>query len=131
MMALIAILVAGIAGFAFGALWYTVFAKQWMQVSGVPLEGDKPANQSDPVPYITGLVGTILVAGMLAHVFRSSGVDGALSGLVSGLGAGAFIAAPWLATCYGFAARPKRLVLIDCGYAIGGAGTIGLVLGLF
>lgn len=130
-MSLIAILVAGVAGFAFGAVWYSVLAQRWMSVSGVPVKDGKPANQADPIPYVTGLVGTILVAGMMAHIFRTSGVDGALSGLVSGLGAGAFIAAPWIATCYGFAARPRLLTLIDCGYAIGGAGTIGLVLGLF
>lgn len=131
-MELINIIVAGIAGFGFGAVWYSVFATQWMQASGVAVGDDgKPANTKDPVPYVTGLIAAILVAGMLRHVFALSGIDTISEGLVSGFGAGAFLATPWLATCYGFAGRPFRLLLIDGGYATFGSAVIGLVLVLF
>ena len=53
-MGLVSVIVAGIAGFMFGAVWYTVFAKPWMTASGVALDKNgAPANRSNPVPYIT------------------------------------------------------------------------------
>ncbi|MEL6550814.1 MAG: DUF1761 domain-containing protein [Pseudomonadota bacterium] len=126
----LSILVAALAGFIFGAVWYSIFAKPWMAASGVATVDDRPANQKDPAPYIISLVSVVLVAGMMRHMFDASGVEDALRGLGYGAGLGAFIAAPWLATNYGFAGRPFRLTLIDAGYAIGGSGTIGLVLNL-
>ena len=127
------VIAAGIAGFLFGAVWYTVFAKRWMTLSGVPLNetADAPANRSDPIPYITSLVGAVLVAGMMRHVFALSGIDTVGEGLVSGLGIGLFLVSPWIATFYGFSARPFRLTLIDGGYATFGCTVIGAVLMVF
>lgn len=130
-MGILAVLVAGVAAFAFGAVWYTLMASQWMAVSGVPVADGKPANQSNPVPYIVGLVGCILVAGMTRHIFVLGGIDSAGEGLISGFGLGLFVVVPWIATCYGFAARPLKLTLIDAVYATGGCTVIGLVLTLF
>lgn len=129
-MGFLAVVIAGIAGFMFGAIWYTVFAKPWMAASGVPLNdaGDAPANQKNPVPYITSIVGAILVAGMMRHVFVLSGIDSFGEGLVSGFGIGLFLVTPWIATFYAFGARPLRLTLIDGGYATFGCTVIGAVL---
>lgn len=127
-MGILAVLVAGVAAFAFGAVWYTLMASHWMAVSGVPVTDGKPANQSNPVPYVVGLVGCILVAGMTRHIFVLGGIDTVGEGLVSGFGLGLFIVVPWIATCCGFAAR---LTLIDAVYATGGCTVIGLVLTLF
>ena len=131
-MELVNVLVAGVAGFAFGAVWYTLLGSTWAQLSGVPLDDNGlPANRSNPLPYIRGFVAMIIVAGMMRHVFSLSGVDTAGEGLISGLGIGAFMAAPFMATCYGFAGRSRRLMLIDGGYAAFGSAVIGLVLTLF
>ncbi|MGZ2255670.1 DUF1761 domain-containing protein [Roseobacter sp. A03A-229] len=128
----ISVLVAGVAGFMFGAVWYTVLAQKWMEASGVPLdESGQPANRSDPIPYITSLLGAILVAGMMRHTFELSGIDTVGKGLVSGLGIGLFLVSPWIATFYSFGARPRRLILIDGGYATFGCTVIGTVLTLF
>ncbi|WP_299728501.1 DUF1761 domain-containing protein [uncultured Tateyamaria sp.] len=132
-MGFLAVVVAGIAGFMFGAVWYTIMAKAWMAASGVPLNeaGDAPANRADPIPYITSLLGGILVAGMMRHVFVLSGIDTLGEGLVSGFGVGLFLVSPWIATFYAFGARPFRLTLIDGGYATFGCTVIGTVLMLF
>lgn len=128
----VSVLVAGVAGFMFGAVWYTVLAQAWMEASGVPLdESGQPANRSDPVPYISSLIGAILVAGMMRHTFELSGIDTVAKGLVSGLGIGLFLVSPWIATFYSFGARPRRLILIDGGYATFGCTVIGTVLTLF
>lgn len=128
----VSVLVAGVAGFMFGAVWYTVLAEKWMAASGVAVdETGKPANRSDPVPYITSLMGGILVAGMMRHTFELSGIDTVGKGLLSGLGIGLFLVSPWIATFYSFGARSKQLILIDGGYATFGCAVIGTVLTLF
>lgn len=128
----ISVIAAGVAGFIFGAIWYTALADRWMAASGVPLNAEGvPANRSDPVPYITSLLGAVLVAGMMRHVFELSAIDTVGKGLVSGLGIGLFLVSPWIATFYSFGARPRSLMLIDCGYASFGCTVIGTVLTLF
>ena len=130
-MELLNTVVAGIGGFVFGAVWYTIFAKPWMAASGVTVVDGKPANQANPKPYVIGIIATIIVAGMMRHIFAGAGVEGLGRSMLYGAGLGAFIAVPWLATNYGFADRPNSLTLIDAGYSIGGSATIGLILALF
>lgn len=123
------VILAGLGAFVFGAIWYTVFADRWIKASGVPLnDAGIPANRSDPIPYITSLIGAILVAGMMRHVFELSTIDTLGKGLMSGFGVGLFLVTPWIATFYGFGARPKSLVLIDGGYATFGCTVIGAIL---
>ena len=131
-MELVNVLVAAAAGFGVGALWYGVLSKPWMEASGVEVGSDgKPANSSDPMPYIMGFLAMVLVAGMMRHVFALSDIHTMGKGLVSGFGIGLFLAAPWLMICYGFAGRSRKLVLIDGGYAALGSAAIGLILTAF
>ncbi len=131
-MELINVLAAAIAGFVLGAVYYGVLSKAWLDASGVKVDADgKPANSSDPTPYIMGMIAMILVAGMMRHTFALSGIETPGKGLVAGLGIGLFMAAPWLMISYGFAGQKKKLILIDGGYATLGSGVIGLVLTLF
>ncbi|MEL6239709.1 MAG: DUF1761 domain-containing protein [Pseudomonadota bacterium] len=131
-MSTLAVIVAGVASFMFGAIWYSLLAKPWMEASGVVLNEDgAPANRSNPLPYITAILASIIVAGMMRHVFVLGGIDTVAKGLVAGAGIGLFLAAPWIATNYGFAGRPMRLTLIDGGYAAIGCTVIGVVLTLF
>ncbi len=131
-MELVNVLVAAAAGFGVGAIWYGVLAKPWMEASGVAVGSDgKPANNADPMPYIMGFLAMILVAGMMRHVFALSDITTIGKGLTSGFGIGLFLAAPWLMICYGFAGRPRKLLLIDGGYAALGSAAIGLILTAF
>ncbi len=131
-MEIIKIVAAGIASFAFGAVWYMSLAKPWMAASGVALDasGQAPANRSDPIPYITSLLASIIVAGMMRHMFALSGIDTVIKGIVSGFGIGLFLVTPWIATFYGFTGKPRKLLLLDGGYATFGCAVIGLVLTL-
>ncbi|MEM8578342.1 MAG: DUF1761 domain-containing protein [Pseudomonadota bacterium] len=126
------VLAAAVAGFIFGAVWYTALGKAWLAVSGVPVKEDgKPINDSNPLIYLTSLVGAVLVAGMMRHVFVLSGIDTTLEGLVSGLGIGLFFVLPFVAQNHIFSARPMRLTLIDGGYCVLSCTVIGTVLTLF
>lgn len=127
-MGILSVIVAGAAGWIFGAIWYGVMGKQWMEAVDLT---EETINRKDPVPYIGSFICAILVAGMMRHVFASSGVDTFGKGLMSGLGMGLFIATPWVATNYLFAGRPLKLIFIDGVYATAGCAVIGAVLALF
>ncbi len=131
-MEFLSVIVAAVASYAFGAVWYMILSKPWMEASGVAVgEDGRPANASNPVPYIVAFIATLLVAGMMRHVFNLSGIDTVDKGLMSGVGIGLFLATPWLMTCYGFAGRPVRLLFIDGGYVTIGCTIMGIVLTLF
>ena len=69
-MSFLSVILAAVANFAFGAIWYMSLAKPWMAASGVEVgEDGRPANNADPTPYITSVVAAVLVAGMIRHVF--------------------------------------------------------------
>ncbi|MEN8684457.1 DUF1761 domain-containing protein [Marivita sp.] len=131
-MALGSVVAAGFAGWAFGAIWYGIFAKPWIVASGVATDANgKPANQKSPIPYVISIVSAMIVAATMYYAFEMLNIVTVTKGFTSGLGIGACFAAPWLATNYGFAGRPLKLILIDAGYATFGSSVIGAVIPVF
>lgn len=130
-MGIISILAAAAAAYAFGALWYMSLGKPWMKATGITQEQVDGGAGKSPGPFIVSAIMVILVAGMMRHIFAQAGIVGLEKSLLSGLGLGVFIAAPWLVTNYAYAMRPKVLTLIDGGYSVIGCMIIGGVLGLF
>ena len=130
-MNLLAILVAALAGFAVGAVWYMALARPWMRAAGIPMTPEgRPDGNGSPLPFALSGVAMILVAGMMAHVFARAGIVEPGAGLVSGLGVGLFFISPWIMINNAYAMRPFRLTLIDGGYATFGCAVMGLVLAL-
>ncbi|MEM1298880.1 MAG: DUF1761 domain-containing protein [Pseudomonadota bacterium] len=127
-MDILSVLLAGAAGFATGAVWYTVLGPKWMAAVG-KTEDEIKADRN-PLPFIVAAVGNLVVAGMMRHVLVSSDVPGMVAGALSGFGIGLFLAAPWILTNYAFAGRPRTLWWIDTGHAVLACTAIGLVLGL-
>lgn len=127
-MGFFAVIVAAAAAFGLGAPWFGWFSRPWLAATGLTEADMKAAGKG---PFIVGAVAALLSAGMLRHVLATSGVAGAGAGLVSGLGVGLFLAAPWIAMHYAFARRGVALVLIDGGYVVAAFGLMGLILGAF
>ncbi|MSU91192.1 DUF1761 family protein [Rhodobacteraceae bacterium 2CG4] len=127
-MGIVAVLLAAVASYAWGSVWYMSMAKPWMAANGLTAES---IDRKNPAPYIISFAATVLVAGMMRHILVMAGIDSVGAALVTGLGLGAFIAAPWIVTNYAFAGRPRALMAIDATYAVVGCAIIGLVLGLF
>ncbi|MDH5530154.1 MAG: DUF1761 domain-containing protein [Paracoccaceae bacterium] len=131
-MEIINVLAAAMASYIFGAIWYMSLARPWMEAAGIEAdENGRPVENAGMMPYLIAFICAIVVAGMMRHVFTLGGVAGVGKGLMAGLGIGAFLATPWVATNYAFAGRPGKLTLIDGGYATFGCAIIGLVLELF
>lgn len=108
----LAALVAAVAYFALGALWYSpaLFARPWMKAIGMDPE-------STPSPNVLLFVGTaiayFLMGVVLAAIARSTQatelVDGIVLGLLVGVGIGA--AQIWVNAAY--EQRPAALVWIN------------------
>lgn len=131
-MELLNVIAAGLAAFAFGAVWYMTLSKPWMAAAEIRLGPDgRPVNASDKMPFVIGLIGMLLAAGMMRHIFGMTGIATPGAGLVAGLGVGAFTVMPWVAMNYAFGQRKGMLTVIDGGNVIIGSGIMGLVLGLF
>ncbi|KMK65278.1 DUF1761 domain-containing protein [Puniceibacterium sp. IMCC21224] len=131
-MGILSVLVAAFAGFAVGAAWYMTLANPWMAAVGIARGPDgKPQGDGSKLPFLLSAIAMILVAGMMRHIFASSGITTAGGGLLSGLGIGLFFISPWIMINNAYAMRPFRLTLIDGGYATCGCAIIGLVLTLF
>ena len=128
-MSFVAVILATIITFAFGALWYGVFSAPWKADSRVTLgEDGNPVNAKSPTPYLICFVALILVAGFLRLVLEQVGVASLGNALQWGLGVGLFFITPWIALNNGYATRPFRLTVIDGGYATVGCGLMALVM---
>ena len=92
---------------------------------------EETIDRKNPAPYIVSFIAVVLVAGMTRHILAGSGVDGVFAGALAGLGLGAFVAAPWVATNVMFAQRDRSLIWMDGLYPVVGCALIGLVLNLF
>lgn len=121
------VIAAGLIGYAFGAVWYGALGRAWQAAVGLTAEEVKPANSIGA--YVCALIANIVIAGMMRHIFATSGVYGVWLGAVSGFGLGLFIAGSYLMLNYTFAKRPMSLRLIDIGHAAGSATVIGAFLG--
>lgn len=130
-MGFLSVLIAAVAGFAFGALWYMTLSKPWLVASGIKCdENGKPEGNGSPLPFVLSFIAMILVAGMMRHTFALSGIDTFAKGLVSGLGIGLFFISPWIMINNAYGMRPFKLTLIDGGYATFGCAIMGAVLTL-
>jgi hypothetical protein len=129
------VIVAALAAFAFGAVWYMSLSKAWIAAAEVPVDATgRPTpreGRSSPMPFVVGLVAMVVVAGMMRHLLVTSGVTTVGAGAVAGFGIGAFLIAPWVAMNYAFAMRKPALTLIDGVNSVAGCAIMGAVLNAF
>jgi len=119
------VLVAAVAAWLFGALWYGMLGKQWMDATGKKPEDIDPSNKK---PFIISFVCMVIVAGMMRHIFALSGLNSVGLGIMGGIGLGLFIVLPWIVTNYVFSGHKGKLIMIDGGYAVIGSTIMGIVL---
>lgn len=126
------VLAAAIAAFAFGAVWYMTMSKPWMAAAKIEVDANgQPINGGDKSPFVIGLVGMVLAAGMMRHILGMTGITEMGKALTAGLGIGLFSVMPWIAMNYAFGQRPFKLTLIDGVNVVAGCGIMALVLTAF
>src|SRR3569833_1229046 len=112
----LAILVAAVAGFAVGGLWYgPLFGKAWMAARGVTPESAKDG-MNMPLIFGTTFVLNLIASFVLDHVFGTYGHPGmSLAVMIAGGIALGFIVTS-IGVNYLFSRLSLKLFLIDSGY---------------
>jgi hypothetical protein len=122
----LAVLVAALAGFALGGIWYgPLFGRAWRRESGVTAEKSRSASM--PKVYGAVLLLNLIAASSLAMFIGAAGTwrFGLFAGFMTGL---TFVATA-LGVIYLFESRSLRLWLITAGYQIAIFSVMGTILG--
>jgi hypothetical protein len=119
------IVVAGIAGFLVGWLWYAIFGRAWREALG-----DSVAKRS-PGLYLLAFLATLVMAAMLQGVLVHSKLWGVKDGMISGT----FLWIGFVLTSLGlserFQGRPGRVIAIDLGHWLAVLLVMGAIIGAF
>ena len=125
----LAVLVATVAYFALGGLWYAepVFGRAWFRSSGIEVPEEGPSASFYVIPLVTCFLVTLATA-MLAEATGSDTLGG---GLVLGLvlGVGIALALTVLAGAFDTRPEPVTYIAIYSGYHVVGLLVIGAILG--
>ncbi len=124
----LAIIVATLAFFALGSVWYTplTFGKMWMAETGITKERAQKAN----MPKIMGL--TLLFSFVMSlnlALFLNSPEIGAAQGAMYGFFAGFGWVAMAIFVTGQYEFRSTRYMLIHAGYNVVGLTIMGLIIG--
>ena len=122
----LAVFIAGLAGFGFGAVYYMSLASPWMNAAHI-----KGELNPSKAPFAIAIAANFVMAWVLAGVIGHMGPVTIRSGLISA----AFI---WfgfiittLAVNYAFSGRKPMLTVIDGGHWLGVLLVMGAVIGAF
>jgi len=129
----IQVLVATIATFAVGSIWYSplLFIKPWLAGQGLTLEGVKSKGaKMSPTPFLISFVLIFIYTLGLDIFFSSTLLIGAMGGLW-GLLIGALFGATALGINYAYEQKPLSFFFINAGYHVVGFAIAGLILGLW
>jgi hypothetical protein len=124
----LAILIAGIAYFGLGAIWYSVlFRNAWIKASGVNVNDPnmkKGVGQIMLTSLLLMMIASLGIAMFLAKIPGNSWMTGAKVGLVAGV----CFSATAICISYLYEKRPWMLHFINSAYNVAGCVVAGIVI---
>ncbi len=128
----LAVLLAAVASFVFGGVWYGMLANQWMAAANFrPEDVQVTKGGVTVVPYVVAFIAQLIMAFVLAGVIGHLG-EGRVT-LKNGIVSGAIIWAGFVATSlvvnHAFQGAKKELTLIDGGHWLGVLLIQGAIIG--
>lgn len=127
----IAVLIAAIASFLFGGVWYGVFSARWLDAVGKTEQDIKAAGRPLPVLFGLTIVAQLVMAWVLAGVIGhlGSGQVTAWNGLLSGLFVWLGFVLTTLLVNHAYQGAKSALTVIDGGHWLGVLLIQGLIIG--
>lgn len=119
----LAVLVAAVAAFIFGGLWYGLLANRWMSAANISAQDlNKPKSPLETAtPYLIAFLGqfvmALFLAGLLAH-FGSASMS-LKGGLLTAASVWLGFILPAMAVNHAFQGAKRELTLIDSGHWLG------------
>lgn len=129
----LAVVLAAIASFLFGGLWYGAFSKPWMEAAGMhPEDTSAPAGGAVLAPYIIAFAALVVMAWVLAAMIERSGMANVTiwNGVMTGAITWAGFVITTLAVNHAFQNQKRALTLIDGGHWLGVLLIQGAIIGL-
>jgi len=128
----IAVIIATLAGFGLGAVWYMVLGPAWLNAIGKTREElAKDEGAGKALPFIIALVALFIMALMLAGLMGHLGDVSVKGGAISGV----FVWVGFVITSMGvnhaFGGAKPMLTLIDGGHWLAVLLVMGAVIGAF
>jgi len=130
------ILLAAIASFMFGAVWYGTLSRQWMaarDLTAADMEKAKAEMGTIPMPYIITFAALLIMAwmfaGVLLHLARGGMAMSMRAGLISGFFLWFGFVMTTMTVNHAFQGAKRGLTLIDGGHWLGVLLLQGAILG--
>jgi hypothetical protein len=127
----IAVIIAALAGFGLGAVWYMILAKPWMHAVGKTEAELKQDGPTQVVPFAIAIVALFVVALMLAGVMGHVGDVTIRGGVISGFFVWLGFVITTMGVNHAFSGASTKLTLIDGGYWLAVLLIQGAVIGAF
>jgi hypothetical protein len=128
----VAVAIAALAAFGFGAVWYMVLGRTWMHALGkTKAEIQADTGPAQALPFIISIVALFVMAWMLAglmgHIGNVTTRGGAITGFFVWLG---FVITT-MGVNHAFSGAKTMLTVIDGGHWLGVLLIMGAVIGAF
>lgn len=126
----LAVLVAGVAYWLLGMLWYSVlFGKIWsagLEQQGVKLQ--EPTKPQLVTKLVATFVANLLTATVIGHFVRATEVASLLGAVHVGAALGLGVAGMALAVAYTWESKPVKVWVIDAAYHLLGCTACAVIL---
>ena len=126
----VAVIIAALAGFGFGAIWYMVLAKPWMHAVG-KTEADRPQGSAQVVLFAIAIVALFVMAWMLAGLMGHIGNLTVRGGVITGFFVWLGFVITTMGVNHAFSGAKPMLTLIDGGHWLAVLLIMGAVIGAF
>ena len=126
-----AVLMAAVAAWMIGALWYSLLAKPWMAAAGLTKASIEESAGSIRgfLPFVLAFVAALVMAWVLAGIMGHLGQLTIKSGVISGAFCWLGFVITTMSTNYTFGRRSPRLLAIDAGYWLAALVVMGAIIG--
>lgn len=128
----IAVIIATLAGFGLGAVWYLVLGRAWMGALGKTKEElSREQGAAKALPFVISLVALFVMALMLAGLMGHLGNVTVRGGVISGLFMWIGFVITTMGVNHAFSGAKPMLTLIDGGHWLAVLVVMGAVIGAF
>jgi len=127
----LAILIAAVAGFAFGAAYYVTLSRPWLAAIGKTKEELAAAGKGSPVPFIVSIIALAIMAWTLAGIMGHLGAGQVTvkNGIISALFVWLGFVITTQSVNYAFGQRKPMLTVIDGIHWLGVLVIQGAIIG--
>jgi Protein of unknown function (DUF1761) len=128
----VAVVIAALAGFGFGAIWYMALSKPWLNAMGKTAAelAPKPGS-AKAMPFIISIVSLLIMAWMLAGLLGHLGDVTVKGGVITGFLVWLGFVITTMGVNHAFGGAKPMLTLIDGAHWLGVLLIQGAVIGAF